>query len=76
MTTITELIAYLMTLPSETEVSVVRGYSCGYSTCTEEVPLDIDPATGNVDFIDLTGNQFVKDDDPRANKKYLTLGET
>ena len=75
MTTITEFIEYLQTLPPETEISVVRGYDCGYSTCTEEVPLDIDPLTGNVEFIDLTGNQFVKDDDLMANKKYLSLGE-
>lgn len=75
MTTITEFIEYLKTLPLETEISVVRGFDCGYSTCTEEVPLDLDHVTGNVDFTDLTGNQFVRDDDPRANKKYLTLGE-
>ena len=74
MTTKTEFIEYLKTLPPETEVRVVRGYDCGYSKCTEEVPLNIDPVTGNVKFIDLTGNQFVKDDD-RANKKYLILGE-
>ena len=75
MTTITEFIEYLKTLPPETEVSVVRGYDCGYSKCTEEVPLNIDPATGNVEYIDLTCNQFVKDDD-MASKKCLILGET
>lgn len=76
MTTITEFIEYLRTLPPETEVRVVRGYNCGYSLCTEEVLLDINPITGNIDFTDLSGNKFIKDDDPRANKKYLTLGET
>ena len=76
MTSITEFIEYLKTLPPDTEISVVCGYDCGYSTCTEEVPLDIDPINGNVEFTDLTGNQFVKNDSPIANKKYLTLGET
>ena len=76
MTTITEFIEYLKTLPPDTEISVVRGYDCGYSYCTEEVPLNIDPLNGNVDFTDLTGNQFINDDDPKSNKKYLTLGET
>ena len=76
MTTLREFIDYLECLPPETEVSVIHSYDCGYSTCTKEVPLDLDPVTGNVDFTDLTGNQFVKDDDPRANKKYLVLGET
>ena len=75
MTTITEFIDYLKTLPPETEVSVIRAYDYAYSTCTEEVGLNIDPVQGNVDFTDLTGNKFVKADDPRLNKKYLVLGE-
>ena len=75
MTTITEFIEFLKTLPPETEISVVRGYDCGASYFTEEVPLSIDPNTGNVYFTDLTGNQFIKGDDPRLNKKYLIIGE-
>lgn len=75
-TSITQLIEYLKTLPPDTELSVVRGYDCGYSTCTEEVPLDLDPITGNVDFADYTGNKFVKPDSPLRNKKYLVFGET
>ena len=74
MTTLHEFIDYLKGLPPDTEISVLRSYDYGYATGVDEAPLDIDPITGNVDFTDLTGNQFVKDDDPRANKKYLTLG--
>ena len=75
MATVLDLIEYLNTLPSDTEVSVIRGYDCNYSYCAEEVALDLDPLTGNIDFTDMTGNQFVKEDSEHYNKKYLVLGE-
>lgn len=74
MTTVRELIEYLQTLPESAEVQVVEGYDCGYSYCTKEVDINLHPYDGNVDFIDLTGNQFVDQDDERFNNAYLILG--
>jgi len=75
MTTVKELIDYLETLPRETEVHVVVGIDCGYGYGTKEVPLDLDPAEGNMEFMDFTGNKFVKEGSDLVNKKYLLLGE-
>ena len=75
MTTITDFIKYLKSLPSDTEISVIESYDCGYSTCVRETLLNIDPIIGNVDYTDLTGNMYVKESDSRFNKKYLVLGE-
>ncbi len=72
MTTVKQLKAYLDTLPDETVVSVLKATCVGYSTVVEEVDLDFKE---NVEFTDLTGNQFVKKGDPIFNKKYLTFGE-
>jgi hypothetical protein len=74
MTTIKEFIEYLKTLPPDTEISVLRTYTSGYNTIVERVPLNLDPIEENVEFIDLTGNKFVKKDDDGFNKKYLVLG--
>ncbi len=41
-TTIKEFIEYLKTLPPDTEVGVICGYTSGYSYDTKEVPLEID----------------------------------
>lgn len=73
--TVKELIDYLKTLPEDTEVEVVVGHYSDYSYCTETVPLSLDPCTGNVDFTDFSGNEFVKEGAKFFNKKYLTLGE-
>lgn len=75
MTTVRELIDYLKTLPEDTEVEVIVGHYSDYSYCTETVPLNLDPYTGNVDFTDFSGNEFVKEGSKFFNKKYLTLGE-
>ncbi len=40
-TTIKEFIEYLKTLPPDTEVGVICGYTSGYSYDTKEVPLEI-----------------------------------
>lgn len=75
MTTVRELIQYLEKLPPDTEVSVIVGYDCGYSYCTEEVALNLDPYKGNIDFLDFRNNQFVKETHELYNKTFLTLGE-
>ena len=70
-TSITEFIAYLQTLPKDTELFVVV---CSDDVCsyhTSEVPLDL---SENVDFVDLSDNPFVKKGDERYGKKYLTIG--
>ena len=72
MTTITEFIEYLQTLPEDTELYVVKGFYEGFTYVSEEVLLDID---GNTEFVDLTNNKFVKKGDVRENRKTLTLGE-
>jgi hypothetical protein len=71
VTTITEFIEYLKTLPPDTDVRVLREYTIGYDTGTEYVPLEIGV---NTDFIDLTGNPHVKVDNPLYNKKFLDIG--
>ena len=71
-----EFIEYLKTLPQDVEISVIHSYVSGHETFVKEVPLNIDPIEGNVDFIDLTGNPHVNQGDPLENKKYLVLGET
>lgn len=63
MNTITELIEYLKGLPDDTEVRV--------SYDGDEVILDLDE---HMDYVDLTGNQFVEKDSPIYNKKFLTIG--
>ena len=63
MTTITELIEYLKTLPTDTELFVVSDGARNFLEINE-----------NTYFTDLTGNQFVKEGDSRYNKKYLTFG--
>ena len=70
-TTVKEFIEYLKTLPEDTELSVIRGYTCMYEHGTEEVPLEIDV---NTEFVDFTGNPYAKEDANYYNKKYLNLG--
>lgn len=74
MTTVKELIKYLKTLPEETECTVMVGNQNGWDFYMEEVSMDLKEFYGNVDYLNLTGNYLVKEDDPRYNKKYLTFG--
>ncbi len=75
-TTIKEFIEYLKTLPPDTEVGVICGYTSGYSYDTKEVPLEIDE---NTCYTDFTGNPNVKEEhltitkgiSPLASCKYL-----
>jgi hypothetical protein len=74
MTDVKTFIEYLKTLPPETEVRVCCAKVVGYGTQVTFQDLEIDEYGGNIDFTDLTGNQFVKAGDPRENKKYLDIG--
>lgn len=67
MTTKAELIKYLQTLPEDTHFCVIEVADRN----TSVVPLEIDE---NTDFIDFTGNQFVKEHEKHYNQKYLTFG--
>lgn len=72
---IDDLIEYLQTLPKETNFSFLRQVNSHSHDHIEEVPLDLDPVKGNVYFVDLTGNPFIKPGSSLENKKYLLLGE-
>ena len=75
-TTVKELIEYLKTIPLDTELQVVETYDCGYSMCARYVPLDIDELKGNVTYTNLSDNQFVKEDSPNFDKRFLDFGDT
>ena len=75
-TTVKELIEYLKTIPLDTELRVVVVEDCGYSRCASYEPMDISEFTGNVEYTNLAGNQFVKPDSPQFDKRYLDFGET
>lgn len=84
-TTVEQLIAYLQTLPKNTEVDVcvhVEGYSGGY-TSQEDLVLPKQREDGtfeeysdNLDFTSLVGNPHVKETDARFGKSYLLLGRS
>lgn len=76
MCRVDKLIEYLQTLPPETEVNVLEIGSSGYEMTHKWVPLELGEYSDTCDFIDLTNNPFVKDDDPRKNSKSLDLGST
>ena len=71
MATRNELIKYLESLPEDVKISVVVNDEEGYGI---QEPLDLSESYSNVEFINLTGNQFVYESDPRYNKKYLRIG--
>jgi hypothetical protein len=70
-TTLPELIAYLQSLPSDTVLQVLETRICGYDTLVETAPLVLNE---NTDFVDLTGNPFIKEGQPNFNKKFLCFG--
>lgn len=75
MTTVKDLIEYLMGIPPDTELRVVVSYDCEYSTCTKFVPLDLDQETGNVEYTDMAGNKFVERDSGLWDRRFLDFGE-
>lgn len=75
MTTISELIEYLKTIPLDTEIRVVVGRDAPYERIPELVPLDLDPATGNVTYVNLAGNQYIAEDSPLWDRRFLDFGE-
>lgn len=75
MTTVNDLIKYLKKLPSETECSVMVGYTEKWSIGIKEVDMDLRGGyEGNVDFVDYTENPYTKKSEPHYKKKYLTFG--
>ncbi len=74
--TIKDLIEFLKDLPMDTELRVVEVYDCGYSQCAKFVPLDLDKYTGNIEYSDMSKNQFVKDDSELWDRRFLDFGET
>lgn len=71
MTTVTQLIRYLQSLPAETEVEVMVEHSANWETYTKSVPLDID---NNSDYFDGVGNPYVTANSSLFNRRILTLG--
>lgn len=74
-TPVDELIAYLQTLPKDVILEVCsedRSSSWGTMVIVED--LDLDPYTGNVEFLDMRGNPHVKPENITYNKVYLRFG--
>ncbi len=72
MTTKRQFIEYLESLPDDTEIRViVRDSYDGF----DWKPLDAQPNTGNIDFVDYTKNAFVKQPHKNYGKIILYLGE-
>ena len=75
-TTVKELIEYLKNIPLDTELRVIVMEDCGYSTRAKFVPLDLDPATGNVEYADMAKNMFVEKHSEMWDRRFLDFGET
>jgi hypothetical protein len=71
MTKVKDLIEYLKTQDQEADVFVYGERQSAYSSYVEEIPLDLKE---HVEYIDLRGNQFVKETDIHYNARSLTLG--
>lgn len=75
MTTISQLIAYLETLPQGAVVEILQSKGAQWGgEVVSCIPLDL----ANPDHITVTdfrGNQFVKADSPHYNKIYVEIGE-
>lgn len=71
-----DLIAYLHTLPDDVELKVICTEIVGWDTCAYSEDMDLDLYTGNVDLLDLRGNQFIKSDNPNYNKVTVIFGQS
>lgn len=72
---LSEFIAYLYTLPKETEIMVLREHDVGYHGYSARFePLDLDEGVGNVEFIDMRNNPLAKGE-PYERSITLYLGE-
>jgi Ran GTPase-activating protein (RanGAP) involved in mRNA processing and transport len=77
MTTVAQLVEYLQTLPQDAEVDVLKEVSANWSTWTEFTALEIPGEYGysdNLEVYDFRDNQFVKEDDARFGKVYVSFG--
>ena len=74
-TTVKDLIEYLRNIPLDTELRVVMVDDCGHDQCASFVPMDLSEYTGNVDYTDLTGNPFVKEDSALCGRRFLDFGK-
>jgi hypothetical protein len=73
MTTASQLIAYLQTLPPETIVEVLEEHTRGYESYVEFTDLNLE--TGDYhDFIDFRNVAWVPTDNPNYGKCFLQLG--
>lgn len=75
-TTVKELIEYLKNIPLDTELRVVVTEDYGYATRAKFVPLDVNQATGNVEYTDMAGNKFVEKHSDLWDRRFLDFGET
>lgn len=76
-TTVKELIEYLKSIPYDTELKVI---ACSYSSlgCDVQarlVPLDINPISGNVEYIDTKNNPLFHEDSVLWDRRFLEFGE-
>jgi hypothetical protein len=72
MTTAAQLIAYLQTLPPDTQIEILKENSRGYESYVTHIPLVINEGSN---FIDFRNNPHVKPESPYFNKTVLELGE-
>ena len=72
--TVKDLIEYLSGIPLDTELRVLRTYEKNYGVCTEYVPLDLNEITGNVEYTNMAGNQFVEKHSELWDRRFLDFG--
>lgn len=68
---------WLNQFPEDTEIDVIiQEESRGYESYGEAVVQKFEGKEEQFDFVDFTGNQFVKKEEPHFNKRYLTVGSS
>ncbi len=68
---------WLNQFPEDTEIDVIiQEESTGYESYGEAVAKKFEGTEEQFDFVDFTGNRFIKKEEPHFNKRYLTIGSS
>ena len=68
---------WLDQFPEDTEIDVIiQEESRGYESYGEAVAKKFEGTEEQFEFVDFTGNQFVKKEDAHFNKRFLTIGSS
>lgn len=68
---------WLEQFPEDTEIDVIiQEESRGYESYGEAVAKTFEGTEEQFEFVDFTGNQFVKKEDAHFNKRFLTIGSS